>query len=118
MRSRSPVTPALSAAVLAAEGSPFLLEPVAHDADAAILAFRRQRVDRTFEAVEGMGGTVHAHLERLVVIVSAGFTSGHGDLAPVAWSLKDNPAPYAGSSGGNPISKAAEYREFRGNWGK
>ena len=40
--------------MLAAEESPFLLEPVADDADAAILAFRRQRMDRTFEAVEGI----------------------------------------------------------------
>src|SRR5262249_11735877 len=77
-------------AVLAAEESPFLLEAVAHDADAAILAFRRQRMDRTFEAVEGMGGTVHAHLERLVVIVPAGFTSGHG--GPRTGCLgRDNP---------------------------
>src|SRR5262249_17886579 len=36
-------------AMLAAEESPFLLEPVAHDADAAIVALRRQRMDRTFE---------------------------------------------------------------------
>jgi len=75
-------------AMLAAEERPFLLEPVADDADAAIVAFRRQRMDRAFEAVEGMGGTVHAHLERLVVVVSAGFTSGHEDLAPVAWELR------------------------------
>jgi len=75
-------------AMLAAEERPFLLEPVAHDADAASLAFRRQRMDRTFKAVEGMVGTVHAHLERLVVVVPAGFTSGHEDLAPVAWGLR------------------------------
>jgi hypothetical protein len=68
-------------AMLTAEERAVLLEPVADDADAAILAGRRQRMDRAFEAVEGMGGAVHAHLERLVVVVAAGFTSGHGDLA-------------------------------------
>src|SRR6476620_7172433 len=78
--------------MLAAEENPFLLESVAHDMDAARLAFWRQRMDRAFEAVEGMGGTVHAHLERLVVVVSARFTSGHEDLAPVAWARGYNPA--------------------------
>src|SRR5215510_13856502 len=43
----------------------------------AVLAARRQRVDRAFEAVEGVGGTVHADLKCLVVVVSAGFASGH-----------------------------------------
>src|SRR5262245_18582421 len=64
-------------AVLAAEEGAVLLEPVADDADAAVLAGRRQRMDRAFEAVEGVGGTVHADLKRLVVVVSAGFTSRH-----------------------------------------
>jgi SGNH domain (fused to AT3 domains) len=35
-------------------------------------------MDRALEAVEGVGGAVHAHLKRLVVIVSAGFAYGHG----------------------------------------
>src|SRR4029453_12518753 len=64
-------------AVLAAEEGAVLLEPVADDADAAVLAGRRQRVDRAFETVEGVGGTVHADLKCLVVVVSAGFASGH-----------------------------------------
>src|SRR5262245_23950317 len=65
-------------AMLAAEEGAVLLQPVADDADAAVLAGRRQRVDRAFETVEGVRGSAHAHLERLVVIVPAGFTSGHG----------------------------------------
>src|SRR5262249_24465380 len=64
-------------AMLAAKEGTVLLEPVADDADAAVLAGRRQRVDRAFEAVEGVGGTVHADLKCLVVVVSAGFASGH-----------------------------------------
>src|SRR5215475_3159963 len=64
-------------AMLAAEEGAVLLEPVADDADAAVLAGRRQRVDRAFETVEGVGGAVHADLKRLVVVVSAGFTSRH-----------------------------------------
>jgi len=43
-------------AVLAAKEGAVLLEPVADDADAAVLAGRRQRMDRAFEAVEGVGG--------------------------------------------------------------
>src|SRR5262245_8955469 len=67
--------------MLAAEEGAVLLESVADDADAAVLAGRRQRMDRALEAVEGVGGTVHADLKRLVVVVSTGFTSGHGNLA-------------------------------------
>src|SRR5260370_20231776 len=69
--------------MLAAEEGALLLEPVADDAGAAILAFRRQRMNGAFEAVEGMGDPAHAHLERLVIIVATGFTSGHDDLAAV-----------------------------------
>jgi len=67
--------------MLAAKEGAVLLEAVPDDADAAVLAGRRQRVDRAFEAVEGVGGAVHGHLKRLVVVVSAGFASGHDNLA-------------------------------------
>jgi hypothetical protein len=40
-------------AMLAAEKGAVLLEAVSDDADAAVLAGRRQRMDRAFEAVEG-----------------------------------------------------------------
>src|SRR3979411_538278 len=66
--------------MLAAEERAVLLEPVTDDADAAVLAGRRQRMDCAFEAVKRVGGAIHAHLERLVVIVSARFASGHGNL--------------------------------------
>src|SRR5262249_47806910 len=43
-------------AMLAAEEGAVLLETVPNDADAAVFAGRRQRMDRAFD----MGGTVHA----------------------------------------------------------
>src|SRR5262249_54408418 len=66
--------------MLAAEEGAVLLEAVSDDADAAVRAGRRQRMDRAFEAVEGMAGTVHADLKCLVVVVFPGFTSGHDNL--------------------------------------
>src|SRR3977135_140774 len=60
-------------AMLAAEERAFLFEPVTDDMNAAIVAGRSQRMDRAFEAVEGVGRAVHAHLKRLVVVISAGF---------------------------------------------
>src|SRR6266571_7206900 len=68
-------------AMVAAEELAFLFEAVTEDMNAAIVAGWSQRMDRTLEAVEGVGGAVHAHLKRLVVVVSAGFAFGH-DLLP------------------------------------
>src|SRR5215471_9070794 len=72
-------------AMFAAEEGAVLLEAVPDDADATVLAGRRQRMDRALEAVEGVGGAVHGHLKRLVVVVSTGFTSGHDNLTALAW---------------------------------
>jgi hypothetical protein len=63
--------------MVAAKERAVVFESVTDDADATVLAQRSQRVDRALEAVEGMGLAVHAHLESLVVVVAAGFTSGH-----------------------------------------
>ncbi len=41
--------------MVAAEEGAVLLEPVADDADAAMVAARGERVDGAFEAVEGVG---------------------------------------------------------------
>src|SRR6266511_5201059 len=73
-------------AMLAAEERAFLFEPVTEDMNAAIVASRSQRMDRALEAVEGMGRAVHVHLKRLVVVVSAGFASGH-DCLPFGWRM-------------------------------
>src|SRR5438067_4511097 len=67
----------LLGAVLAAEEGALLLEPMPDDADAAMGAGRRQRVDRALEAVESVSDAVLGDLKRLVVIVAAGFTSLH-----------------------------------------
>src|SRR5437764_13447381 len=66
-------------AMLAAEEGALLLEPAAENADAALVAGRCQRVNGAFETVVGMGDPAHAQLERLIVIVPAGFTSDHDD---------------------------------------
>src|SRR5262245_5561459 len=67
-------------AVRAAEDRVVFFDPVADDMRAAIRACRCQRLDGAFEAVERVRGAVHLHLECLVVIVAAGFASGHGCL--------------------------------------
>src|SRR5205809_4167073 len=74
--------------MLAAEEGALLLEPVAENADAALVACRGQRVNGALETVGGMGDPAHAQLERLVVIGPAGFTSGHDDLAAVLSSFR------------------------------
>src|SRR5690242_19488383 len=65
-------------AVIAAEERAAFLEAVAEDAAAAVLAARRQRLDRTLEAVERVRPSIHRHLKRLVVVVAAGFAGRHG----------------------------------------
>src|SRR4029077_2415567 len=102
--------------MLAAEENPFLLESVAHDADAASLAFWRQRMDRAFEAVEGMGGTVHAHLERLVVVVSASHLAMR--TSHLLLGLEGITRPIAGSSGPNGMGRPPKYLEFRREFGR
>jgi len=73
----------LLGAMLTAEESALLLEPVTDDTDAASFTGRREGMNCAFEAVEGVGGPRHAYLKGLVIIVSAGFTFGHDDLPPV-----------------------------------
>src|SRR5262245_14371123 len=63
-------------AVRAAEQMPVGLDPVPDHAAAAVLAERRERVDRTLEAVEEMSGAVE-DLERLVVVVPTDLATRH-----------------------------------------
>jgi len=58
------------------EGS-ILLHTMPHDANAAGVAGRRQRMDRTLEAIEGPLLITGKHLKRLVIIVPADFTASH-----------------------------------------
>src|SRR3984893_8493532 len=80
-------------AMVAAEERAFLFEAVTEDMNAAIVAGWSQRMDRALEAVEGVGGAVHAHLKRLVVVVSAGFASSQ--TASKVWRrvFTGQPAP-------------------------
>jgi hypothetical protein len=71
-------------AMLTAEECAFLFEPMTDDMNTAIVAARSQRMDCALKAVEGMGPAVHAHLKRLVIVISAGFASGH-DCLPFCW---------------------------------
>jgi len=73
-------------AVLAAKERAVLFEPVTDDTNSAVLACRSERVDRAFETVVGMGRAVQRHLKGLVVVVSAGFASGHDNL-PCSYHL-------------------------------
>jgi len=50
---------------------------VADDFAPAMIAFRRDYVDRTLEAVEDVRFALEPDLERLVVVVSAMFTLSH-----------------------------------------
>jgi hypothetical protein len=44
---------------------------------AAVVAHRRQRVDRTLEAVEDVGRSAQRYLKGLVVVVTTNFTGFH-----------------------------------------
>ena len=50
---------------------------MADDADAAVIAGRRERVDGAFEAVKRMRLAILHDLKRLVVVVAASFALGH-----------------------------------------
>ena len=63
--------------MLAAEEGALPLEAVTDNADAAVRAGGRQRMDRAFEAVVGVSFAAQNHLKRLVVIVPAGFADCH-----------------------------------------
>ena len=69
--------PALTRTVRAAEDPALGFDPVTDDAAAAVRALRRQFVDRTLEAVEGVRRACRAYLERLIVLVSADVASRH-----------------------------------------
>ena len=57
--------------MVAAEHATVLLQPMAYDFDAAMVAEGRQSVYGTFKAVESVGFTVESrHLESLVVFIS------------------------------------------------
>src|SRR5262245_61098848 len=68
----------LAGAMRAAVEAAGRLDAVPDDLAAAVLAHRRQPVDRALEGVEGVRGAADANLERLVVIVTTDVASSHG----------------------------------------
>ena len=50
---------------------------MANDPDSTGRADRRQRMNRAFEAVETVGLPAYDNLKSLVIVIAAGFTSGH-----------------------------------------
>src|SRR5437016_5285776 len=60
-------------ALSAAEKSPIVLHAVADDLATAVGTNRRQRMNCTFERIEGVFPAIHRDRERFVVVVSAYF---------------------------------------------
>ena len=54
-----------------------LLHAVPNDPAVAVRANRRQRVDRAFEAIEGVMLAGHNYFERLVILIFANFACSH-----------------------------------------
>ena len=63
--------------MLATKESAGLLEAMPNDADSAVIAGWRERMNGAFEAIIGMRLAVHRDLKRLVVVIAAGFTCSH-----------------------------------------
>ena len=61
----------------AAEDLAFLLHAVPDHPAVAVRANRRQRVDRTFETIEGVMLASHNHFERLVILIFTNFACSH-----------------------------------------
>jgi hypothetical protein len=69
----------LMSAMAAAIKAAARLDAVADDFASAMLALGRERMDRALEAIEIMGDAVDHDFERLVVFVTANFTTIHSD---------------------------------------
>jgi hypothetical protein len=50
---------------------------VPHNSTAAVVASRRQRMNRAFKAIEDMPSTGNRYLKRLVVLIAANFAGTH-----------------------------------------
>lgn len=67
--------------MIATEKSTRLLQSVPDDADTAMSAGRRERMNGALETIEGVRPAVHCDLEGLVIVIAAGFTGSH-DIHP------------------------------------
>ena len=52
-------------------------DAVPNDSASTMIAFRSQRVDRTFKAIEVMGYAIHDNFHELVILIAANFTLVH-----------------------------------------
>ena len=77
----------LLGAMITTEESPILLKAVADNSDTTCRTDGCERMDRALEAIVGVSLSVLGYLECFVVIVSAGFTFGHGVTVPEVLGL-------------------------------
>lgn len=69
-----------SGAMGAAEHRTILFNPMADNAIPAVTTHRSQRLNGTLKAIEGMHGTLHRYVKRLVIFISTSLTLCHVDL--------------------------------------
>src|SRR5262249_45340232 len=70
----------LGARCAAKHDAVLILHAVANNSAAAMVACRREFIDRAFETVKRVGGPGDGHLKRFVVLVPTNFTCSHGFL--------------------------------------
>jgi hypothetical protein len=76
----------LGCAVITTIEHALLLKAMPHYSCPAMLACRRQCVDRAFKAVERMGLAIHCDLKSLVIVIAASFACRHLNLLRTAWA--------------------------------
>jgi hypothetical protein len=57
--------------MVATKDRAIFFQTVTYDSCTAGRAIRRERLDRAFETIEGVGSSGHRHLERFVIIIAA-----------------------------------------------
>jgi hypothetical protein len=77
----------LGAVIAAIEGA-IGLQTVADDANTTVLASGGQSVDGTLKAVKDVALAAHDHLKRLVIVVTATLTLGHGSLPIITFTRR------------------------------
>jgi hypothetical protein len=70
---------------------PIGFHTVPHDPTIAVWAERRQRVDRAFEAIEGVMLSGYDHFKRLVIFVFTNFACSHAQLFGTSAGLRRCP---------------------------
>jgi hypothetical protein len=89
----------------AAEALPIRFQSMPNDPAPAMLASRRQRMNRAFKAVKDMALPAHHHFKALVVVVSANFTLCHKNSPE-----KSPPLRAKGATIASPLMESAVMR--------